>query len=131
MKKKFKKTKTRIKRVTLIRKLDSAFSKHIRQKYADSNGLVFCFTCPKRYHWKEIQNGHYVTRSCIALRWDEDNCRPQCAGCNIFRNGQPITFRENLVKEIGEPAVVLLEQQRFKVFKPSIEWFEDMLAKLQ
>lgn len=122
MAKRFTKTKKQIKRSTLIRNLDSAFSKFIRTKYADRAGLVFCFTCSKRMHWKEIQNGHYITRSCAILRWHENNCRPQCASCNIFRSGQPVTFRENLVEELGEETVKLLEAERWKIFKPSQEW---------
>ena len=126
MKKKFKITEKRRKRKTLIRLLDSAFSKYIRAKYA-KNGLVWCFTCSKRLPIKEIQNGHYISRACLVLRYDEDNCRPQCSSCNIFRNGQSVTFRENLVKELGEDKVKALEALRFKVFKPSSDWFEDKL----
>ena len=128
MKKKFKHTKTRVKRKTLIRKLDSEFSKYIRQKYAEKNGQVYCFTCTHKAHWKEMQNGHYISRACLILRWNEQNCRPQCAGCNIFRSGKPVDFRENLVKEIGEEEVKTLEASRFKIFKVDIDWFEERLA---
>jgi hypothetical protein len=127
MAKRFVKSKKQIKRSTLTRNLDKAFSSYIRHKYANWKGEVFCFTCPKRLPIKEIQNGHYITRGCLILRWNENNCRPQCASCNIFRNGQPVTFRENLVKEMGEADVKSLEAERFKIFKPTIEWMQEQI----
>ena len=66
----------------LIDDLDFVFSRYIRLKYADENGYVKCFTCPEFLFWKEIENGHYVSRSNQATRFLEDNCRPQCGFCN-------------------------------------------------
>lgn len=87
----------------LIKKLDSVFSLFIRLKFADKNGNVRCFTCGAFKHYKEIQNGHYVTRGKYSTRWDEDNCRPQCYGCNIGRNGNYPVFSQNLgMKKIDE-----------------------------
>jgi hypothetical protein len=126
---KYKKTKKRIARKTLIRRLDSVLSKYVRKKYSDSKGWTSCFTCGKRAHWKHIQNGHYISRKVLQLRYEEDNCRPQCVGCNIFKNGVPITFRENLVKELGEERVKEMEASRFAVFKVGDDWFEEKLIK--
>lgn len=87
----------------LIKKLDSVFSLFIRLKFADKNGNVRCFTCGAFKHYKEIQNGHYVTRGKYSTRWDEDNCRPQCYGCNIGRNGNYPVFSQKLgMKKIDE-----------------------------
>jgi len=42
--------------------LDSIFSRYIRLSYADNNGMVKCVTSGDMYHWKNIQNGHFITR---------------------------------------------------------------------
>ena len=44
-----------------VKKLDKVFSEYIRQKYADSFGMVSCFTCDARKHWKDMQNGHFIS----------------------------------------------------------------------
>lgn len=111
----------RPKRSNLVKKLDEVFSQWIRLSHA-KNGLVNCYTCNKTGEVKHMQNGHYVSRAVRSLRWDESNCRPQCYGCNVMQGGQPITFRENLVKELGEPAVLCLEQARHILFTPTDEW---------
>jgi hypothetical protein len=86
-------------RSKLVKKLDEVFSVFIRKKYADSNGLVKCFTCSKVAHWKEMQCGHFQSRRHYATRWDEGNTRPQCVGCNLFKQGEQYTFGINLDKE--------------------------------
>lgn len=83
----------------LRKKLDALFSIYIRTKYADSNGFVTCYTCPKRAHYKEMQNGHFCPRQYLATRYDERNCRVQCYACNMLFNGQPSTFAMKLEAE--------------------------------
>lgn len=109
-------------RTNLTKALDAVFSQWVRLSFAEKDGTVKCYTCPKILPWKQIQNGHYVTRSVRITRWQENNCRPQCYGCNVMHGGQPITFRENLVKEMGEDGVLHLEWQRHTLMKYSDEW---------
>ena len=89
----------------LIQELDTIFSIYIRQKYADKQGLVKCFTCRLKFHWENIQNGHGHSRKHMATRWDENNCRPQCKNCNCYKDGRNDVFKANLILEIGEEAV--------------------------
>jgi len=83
----------------LTEKLDEVFSQYIRLKYADANGYCRCISCGKVHHWKQIQNGHYMSRRHLATRWSEDNCRPQCVACNIFNQGAAQGFRLGLLKD--------------------------------
>ena len=106
----------------LVKDLDKVYSLAIRHRSA-IGGMVSCFTCEKKAPPKEMQLGHYVSRSIKILRWDENNTRVQCVGCNIFKNGNVITFREYLVAELGEVKVKKLEQSRFKLFKPDRSWY--------
>lgn len=86
------------------KKLDEVFSKYIRLKYAMPNGMCQCISCGSFKHWKEIQNGHYMS-----TRFDEDNCRPQCVACNIFNQGNAQMYRRGLISQIGEQRVDLVE----------------------
>lgn len=101
----------------LKKKLDTIFSTYIRLKYADEDLNVKCFTCDKVYHYKKIQNGHFYSRSILSLRWDEQNCRPQCYGCNIARSGNYIEYYKRLEKEIGKGGMEYLEYKRHQTKK--------------
>lgn len=96
------KTKTN---AQLKKQLDKIFSEYIRRKYSDNQGRSECYTCGKKAHWKELQCGHFISRSYLATRFMEENCRPQCVGCNIFGNGKPVEFAKRLSREIS-PAII-------------------------
>ena len=93
----------------LTEKLDEIFSRYIRLKYSDGRGYCHCISCGGYHYWKDIQNGHYMSRRYRSVRWSEDNCRPQCVACNIFNQGNIQMYRIALVKEIGEQRVSLIE----------------------
>lgn len=111
----------------LKKKLDALFSQYIRQKYADENGMVKCYTCSTVKHWKEIQNGHWIPRNNLATRFSEENCRPQCVGCNMFQKGRPDEFAVNLIKEGID--IVELQKTRYAVFKIDSIWYESKLQE--
>jgi hypothetical protein len=69
-------------------KADSVFSKYIRLRDARENGMVTCVTCPTTKHWKEMQNGHWITRIELNTRFHEYNCHAQCWGCNGYGRGK-------------------------------------------
>ena len=110
------------------KELDSIFSKYIRQIYADNDGQVSCYTCGKLMYWKKIQNGHFVSRQYIATRWSEDNCRPQCVGCNMYGNGKPLDFEENLKKELGDDFVEKMKASRHEIWKLDRAWYQEKIA---
>ena len=90
-------------------KLDRVFSLFIRLKYSDANGYCRCISCGKVHYYKDIQNGHYMSRRYMSTRFDENNCRPQCVACNIFNQGNIQMYRIGLIKQIGEQAVNMVE----------------------
>jgi len=108
--------KTRVKKPTttqLKKEADRVFSLFIRKKYANSEGMVKCFTCPKILPYldgRKINCGHFVSRSYLATRYDERNCRPQCWGCNNTAygwggHGRPVEFAFGLEAEYGKGIV--------------------------
>lgn len=122
----------------LIKELDVWFSRYIRLKYSDSRGYCRCISCGKVYFWKEIQNGHYMSRRYMSTRFSEDNCRPQGVECNIFNQGAIQMYRRALIKEIGEQRVDLIEvrarqeNKNWSLFelKQLIEYYKKEVDKL-
>ena len=122
----------------LIKELDAWFSRYIRLKYSDSRGYCRCISCGKVYFWKEIQNGHYMSRRYMSTRFSEDNCRPQGVECNIFNQGAIQMYRRALIKEIGEQRVDLIEvrarqeNKNWSLFelKQLIEYYKKKVEKI-
>lgn len=106
----------------LKKELDAVFSKYIR--YRDKGQ---CFTCPNKQHPKKMQNGHFVPRQYLAVRYDERNCNCQCYACNMLYGGQGATYSIRLAEKYGLPVVRELESQRWVVFKVDASWYEDQI----
>ncbi len=89
-------------RSKLVKKLDTVFSQWIRLSNADNNKNCICVTCNKVFFWKEIQAGHFLSRKHYSIRWSEDNVKPQCVGCNVFKYGEQYKFSLFLGKDAAE-----------------------------
>ena len=96
-------------RSKLVKKLDVVFSQYIRLSNADKNGYCTCVTCSKKFHWKEIQAGHFMSRKHYSIRWDERNVKPQCVACNVYRAGEQYKYSLYLGNNLSKK---LLEQSR-------------------
>lgn len=111
------KGKQKAKSISKLKKeLDTIFSLYIRAKYSKQ-----CFTCS--YTGSALQNGHWIPRQYLATRWEEDNCRPQCRNCNVFRHGLPFEFEERLVKELGLERVNEMKYSRRNHLKLNREFY--------
>ena len=108
------------------KELDAVFSRYIRQR---DNGQ--CFTCPKKDHWKSMQNGHFVPRQYLSLRFDEKNCNCQCYACNMLYNGQPSLYAVNLKRKYGDSIIEELESVRLKETKLDSSWYVDKINYYQ
>lgn len=118
-------------RSKLIRKLDVVFSKYVRLSNADKNGFCTCVTCNRKYHWKEIQAGHFMSRKHYATRWNEDNVKPQCVGCNIFKSGEAYLFSIFLGSELAND-LYLKSREVVKFSTADIEqMIDDYTTKLK
>lgn len=91
-------------RSKLIKKLDVVFSQWVRLSNADSKGNCTCVTCGKVGHWKTggIQAGHFMSRKHYSTRWNEDNVKPQCVGCNMFKAGEQYKYSLYLGNNLSE-----------------------------
>ena len=117
-------------RQNLIQDLDTFFSRYIRIKYADVKGIVSCYTCGTKSRWKEIQNGHYISRKNLATRWLDEDCRPQCEVCNCHKHGNLEVFKANLEKE-HKGITSYLEEQARQVYKPTLDELKQLLIEIK
>jgi hypothetical protein len=85
----------------LIKQADTVFSKYIRTKYQLKNGFVECYTCGKKLEYSKSQCGHFISRSYHSLRFDVNNARVQCSGCNVFKKGNYMEYTMRLIKKHG------------------------------
>lgn len=95
-----------------IDELDNVFSRYIRMKSAGSSDIAECYTCESKLRWQEMDLGHYISRKCMFLRWDERNCRIQCQHCNRVKYGNLAIFGQRL--EANSPGIteMLLGESR-------------------
>lgn len=106
----------------LKKELDSVFSQYIRQIHP-----ARCYTCGVSKRRKNLQCGHFISRAYLATRFHEDNCRPQCVGCNVFGGGKPLDFEENLKKELGEQYVEDMKKLRHTTVKYDRLWYTEKI----
>ena len=76
----------------LKRKADTLFSIFIR------NREKYCYICGSV---KNLQAGHFVSRSYLFLRYDEDNVHTCCLACNVFKNGNMALYALRIVNQYG------------------------------
>lgn len=96
----------------LMKEADSVMSTIVRYSNLDKDGKATCYTCGYKSEPKKMQNGHYLSRYYKAARWHPDNTRVQCFVCNIRKKGDPVNFRQRLIREIGEARFLAVEALR-------------------
>ena len=113
----------------LKKKLDKLFSEYIRRRKANYLGLVNCFTCGVKKHWKEQQAGHFQSRSHHSTRWDEVNVQVQCIKCNMFRQGEQYKFGLYLDERYGKGTAKELENRAKTIVKINRVDYEEAITK--
>lgn len=88
---------------------DKWTSLYVRLNGSDWRGYCQCYTCDKVAHYKQMQCGHFISRSSSTLRYDERNLRIQCVGCNVYKSGNYIEYTMRLIKEKGKRHVEKLQ----------------------
>jgi len=92
--------------------------KLVRMKAADDSGICKCTTCPKHYHWKDMDGGHFISRRYKATKITEEQINPQCVGCNRFPDYfTHENYKAFMVDRHGADYVEWLERESQKVKK--------------
>jgi hypothetical protein len=98
-------------------KADAWFSKFIRLRDADENGIARCCTCGARKMIQHMDCGHFIKRQHQATRFSEMNCHTQCKNCNSFEQGRNEVYEKFLIKKYGQDKVNLLKSEGTKTVK--------------
>lgn len=82
-------------------------NKYIRLRDKDYG----CISCDKPKDWDgQWHASHWKSvGSRPDLRFNEDNIHKACSQCNLWLSGNPIPYREELLRRIGEDRVLALE----------------------
>ena len=95
---------------TLVKKLDIVFSEFIRLR--DSRPFGYrcfkCISCGQIKPYEQMDCGHFIGRTHMATRFDEENCHGECRFDNRFNSSHMIDYQRNLEKKIGRERMDLL-----------------------
>ena len=79
-----------------------------------------CVTCHKRFHFKQLQAGHYVQGRNNAVLFHEDLVHAQCAPCNLWKGGNLTAYALYMFNTYGEKKMAEFELLRHKTVKRTL-----------
>lgn len=100
----------------LKKNADKWYSLYIRYRdahFVRGEWMCLCITCPSERPVREMQNGHFVSRRILKLRYDDRNCNVQCPKCNVFNHGELYLYGISLDKKWGDGTAASLMAERF------------------
>ena len=87
-----------------------------------------CISCSQ---YKTLQAGHYYpVGSYDGLRFDEDNCHGECAGCNCFKTSHLIEYGFNLEVKLGKKRYKDLIQRANEYKKNGYKWSRSEIEEI-
>lgn len=92
-----------------IQVADSWFSKYIRLRDTDENGIGFCCSCGKVIHYSNSDAGHFINRKHKLIRFSEINVHAQCRECNRFDEGNMVGYYQFMINKYGDSVVKKLQ----------------------
>ena len=127
-------TKPVSRRKQLIKELDGHFSRYIRIT-ASIDGVARCVTCGDRDSWKLMDNGHYISRGKMGVRYDVRNCHVQCRKCNRMKQGNIAQYTAFMKLRYGQSVIdELRDKSRQKIqtyeLEAMIKYYKEKLLTL-
>jgi hypothetical protein len=104
-----KSTKTKAKE-----KAWAEFSRFIRLRDSDHNGMVKCCTCDKVAHWKEMQAGHFPQGRGNSILFDEQAVHGQCYGCNVCCHGRLDIYAVFMIEKYGQGIIEEMNRRKWQ-----------------
>jgi hypothetical protein len=81
------------------------FSEYIRLKEClETTGTLdygICVTCNKRFHYSELQAGHFIDGRSNSVLFVEDLVHIQCYHCNCVLSGNKDNYAPYMIKRYG------------------------------
>lgn len=123
----FKKKKI-VKTAPLQKRADYIFSRYIRlSNRIDGTDFVYCISCGLKLHWEYAENGHFFGRGDLSLRYDEENCNPQCHACNCTTDLNNRNYTIGIKLKYGENIIERLHAKRDRSFKIRNYEYEELI----
>ena len=118
----------------LRKKADALFSKAIRYRDGElrsSGWWCQCITCGQWKPMAVMHNGHFMSRRYPATRWNDENCNAQCAGCNMFGNGEQYKYSLAIDLKYGNGTAKKLHTESQQYFKVTRQFLEEVIHDAQ
>ncbi len=115
-------------KATLKIKAHRLMQKLVRMKAADADGYCECVTCGVVKHYKQMDGGHYISRSYSFHSLREENIHPQCKGCNRYMGKVHDDYRRYMVEMYGADFVDWLTETKWTITKRSVVDYQDVIA---
>jgi hypothetical protein len=100
---------------------------------ADDNGYCECWSCHKKFHYKDMDGGHYYPKgSCSYWALEKENVHPQCKGCNGFGMKYGTAAQQytlTMIDYYGRDFVDDMESKRRNVKKIYKADYEEMIKE--
>ena len=114
---------------TLKKKCWDAFSKFIRTRdclrTTGCASFGLCITCGKRYHFKLLQAGHFISGRHLSNLFSEMGTHAQCYNCNINLKGNTLIYRRKIIEIYGKDIDLKLEaKDKEQIQIKSFEYIE-------
>lgn len=93
------------------------FSRYIRLRDTDADGIGKCFTCSLRRYWRNADCGHGAGRQHHGTKYNELNNHLQCSKCNGFEGGRREAYKAEMDKRYGTGTWDLMEAASRKMTK--------------
>jgi len=127
------KTKLPLDLKKLQKKADRLFQRMRVMQEVDKNGYGFCITCDRRLHHINLDGGHFIGKGLgsafLAVRYEKNNCWPQCRKCNRFQSGNYSIYRDNLINIVGVEEVERLEKKKYETVIFSRSLYEQVIEQ--
>lgn len=75
-----------------------------------------------------MQAGHYISRSSLALRFDERNVNCQCMPCNVWKHGAMDVYALKLQAKYGDNILAELQRKKHILTKFSTQELADLIG---
>lgn len=109
-------------------KLWKLFSKFIRMRDANDNGIVLCITCGTPRFWKNCDAGHFIGRQHKRVKFHEWNVNGQCKPCNGWGQGEQAKYEIAINNKFGCGTSDSLRVIKKLGKIPNRIWYEVMIS---
>lgn len=112
-------------------KADKVFSLFIRKRDAENGGQ--CITCNKWFPYEKLDAGHFITRNCIQLRYNEQNVNAQCQSCNRYHYGEQAIYAKQIDRKYGKGVadkfIKIYQDSKSKIERFDVQFYKEIYNK--